>query len=140
MIAATVVSLVGASPAFAEGTKIAPKADRISLFEVPLRCEAAPEIGCGSRSKPILLGLEREPTIMEAWLNGTGTVLAVIRAEGSSREARTKVVQVVLEKNGDWFAESRRRSHYRRFIGNPDSSDPTCQKTTTRGRAVESCA
>jgi hypothetical protein len=69
------------------------------FFTVPLRCEAAPEIGCGTRSKPILLQLEREPGIAEAWLNGTGTVLAVVWAGNSSQESRTKAVQAVLEKN-----------------------------------------
>jgi hypothetical protein len=100
MIAVVIASWLGASPVFAEGTKIAVEADRISLFEVPLRCEAAPGIGCGGRSKPILLELEREPTITEAWLNGTGTLLAVLWTEGSSRESRTKAVQSVLERNG----------------------------------------
>jgi len=30
---------------------------RISLYEVPLLCPAAPQIGCGSRAKPVLLSL-----------------------------------------------------------------------------------
>jgi hypothetical protein len=89
----------------AEGSKIEVKADRISLFDVPLRCEAAPEIGCGSRSKPILLELERDPIVAEAWLNGTGTVLAVVWTEASSRELRTKAIQSVLEKNGTMVRE-----------------------------------
>jgi hypothetical protein len=98
MTAVLIANLLGASPALAEGTKVAVEPDRISLFEVPLRCEAAPEIGCGSRSKPILLELEREPIVTEAWLNGTGTLLAVLWMD-SSRESRIKTVQSVLEKN-----------------------------------------
>lgn len=50
----------------------------ITFHEVPLVCNAAPDIGCGSRSKPILLALENEPTIQEAWLNRTGTVTAIV--------------------------------------------------------------
>jgi hypothetical protein len=100
IVTTALVSLLGVSSVFGEGTKIAVEADRISLFEVPLRCEAAPAIGCGSRSKPILLELEGEPIIMEAWLNGSGTVLAVVGSEGSSRESRNKAVQSVVEKNG----------------------------------------
>jgi hypothetical protein len=100
MIAATVISWFSPMPAFAEDFKIARKADRVSLFEVNLRCEAAPEIGCGSRSKPILLELERDSIIAEAWLNGAGTVLAIVGTEQSSRESRAKVVQTTLEKNG----------------------------------------
>ena len=90
IVTAGVLSLLGTSFAFAEDTKIAVKTDRVSLLEVPLRCEAAPEIGCGSRSKPILLELERESIIREAWLNDTGTVLAVVGTEGSTRESRSK--------------------------------------------------
>jgi hypothetical protein len=44
--------------------------------------------------------LEREPAIAEAWLNGTGTLLAVIWAGNSRNDSRTKAAQVVLEKNG----------------------------------------
>jgi hypothetical protein len=98
--AAGVLSLLGTSFVFADDTKISAKTDRVSLLEVPLRCEAAPKIGCGSRSKPILQELEREPIITEAWLNGTGTVLAVVGAEGSTRDSRSKAIQTILEKNG----------------------------------------
>ena len=100
VVTAGVLSLLGVSSAFAEDAKIAAKTDRVSLFEVALRCEAAPEIGCGSRSKPVLLELEREPIITEAWLNETGTVLAVVGTEGSSRESRSEIVQSILGKNG----------------------------------------
>jgi hypothetical protein len=43
-----------------------PTADRISVFKVPLVCPAAPQIGCGSASKPILLDLEKQPGVLEA--------------------------------------------------------------------------
>ncbi len=100
VVTAGVLGLLGVSSAFAEDAKIAAKTDRVSLFEVALRCEAAPEIGCGSRSKPVLLELEREPIITEAWLNETGTVLAVVGTEGSSHDSRSEIVQSILEKNG----------------------------------------
>ena len=82
VVTAGVLGLLGLSSAFVEDAKIAVTSDRISLFEVALRCEAAPEIGCGSRSKPVLLQLEREPMITEAWLNESGTVLAVVGRRG----------------------------------------------------------
>ena len=100
MVTAGVLGLLGGSFAVAQDTTIAANTDRVSLFEVALRCEAAPEIGCGSRSKPVLLELEREPIITEAWLNETGTVLAVVGTEGSSRESRSEIVKSILEKNG----------------------------------------
>ncbi len=98
-------SLFGASLLGAEENKNGITADRISLFTVPLRCPAAPDIGCGTQSKPILLELQREPTIAETWLNGTGTVLAVVWTSNSSHESRTKAAQAVLEKNGMTAAE-----------------------------------
>jgi hypothetical protein len=61
VLALGIVSVIGASKLGAEENKTAIAADRISLFSVPLRCEAAPDIGCGPISKPILLQLEREP-------------------------------------------------------------------------------
>lgn len=73
----------------------------ISLFEVPLVCSAAPQIGCGLRAKPILLELQGDPNIAGAWLNSAGTVLAVVGTEGSSRESRAKAVQAAtLAKDG----------------------------------------
>lgn len=70
----------------------------ISLFSVPsLVCSAAPEIGCGPRAKPILLDLQRDASISEAWLNSAGTVLAVVGAEGSTRESRAKAVRAALQ-------------------------------------------
>lgn len=111
VVTAGVLGLLGVSSAFAEGAKIAAKTDRVSLFEVALRCEAAPEIGCGSRSKPVLLELEREPIITEAWLNETGTVLAVVGTEGSSRESRSEIVQSILEKNGVTVSELGGEAH-----------------------------
>jgi hypothetical protein len=52
--------------------------DQVTIFQVALRCIAAPQIGCGGEAKPILLKLEREPTVREAWLNRTGTLIAVV--------------------------------------------------------------
>jgi hypothetical protein len=49
---------------------------RISIYEVAFQCPAVPEIGCGSHAKPILLKLERQTIIREAWLNHAGTQLA----------------------------------------------------------------
>src|SRR5207249_11618195 len=53
-------------------------ANRISVFKAPLVCPAAPQIGCGSASKPILLDLERQAGVHEAWLNRAGTIIAVV--------------------------------------------------------------
>jgi hypothetical protein len=52
--------------------------DNVSFYKVPLVCPAAPHIGCGSASKPLLLGLEHSEVVSEAWLNRAGTVMAVV--------------------------------------------------------------
>ncbi len=72
-------------------------ADRISLFKVPLQCPAAPWIGCGSASKPILLQLEREPGVLEAWLNRAGTRIAVVWKPESNAETRGNVATELKE-------------------------------------------
>jgi hypothetical protein len=55
-----------------------PTPDRVSIFKVSLQCPAAPQIGCGSASKPILLELERYPAVEQAWLNRAGTLIAIV--------------------------------------------------------------
>ncbi len=78
----------------------------ISLFDVPLVCSAAPQIGCGLRAKPILLDLQSDPKIAGAWLNSAGTVLAVVGAESSNGESRAKAAQAAaLAKDGSTVTE-----------------------------------
>src|SRR5258708_19007004 len=72
-------------------------ADRISVFKAPLVCPAAPQIGCGGASKPILLDLERQSDVFEAWLNRAGTRIAVVWKPESDAEARRKVVAELKE-------------------------------------------
>ena len=49
--------------------KIKSKEPVITFYKTPLVCNAAPQIGCGSRAKPTLLELEKNPAVKEAWLN-----------------------------------------------------------------------
>jgi hypothetical protein len=92
--------LATTSCAFAEDAVIKATTDRVSLFEVPFRCPVAPQIGCGSMSKPILLELERDPSIGGAWLNRTGTVLAVVWSEAEKNESTLEAAKSIFEKNG----------------------------------------
>src|SRR5215813_13252161 len=71
--------------------------DRISVFKVPLICPAAPQIGCGSASKPILLDLEKQPGVLEAWLNRAGTRIAVVWKSDSDAETKHKVTTELKE-------------------------------------------
>src|SRR5438132_4968815 len=72
-------------------------ADRVSVFKAPLVCPAAPQIGCGSASKPILLDLEKQPGVLEAWLNRAGTRIAVVWKSDSSAENRRKLATELKE-------------------------------------------
>lgn len=99
------LALLSATCALAEDATVKARTGDVTFFAVPFRCEAAPQIGCGSISKPILLELEHDPAISEAWLNGTGTVLAVVGSEASNRESIAKAVQSILKKNGVSFNE-----------------------------------
>src|SRR6266481_4053960 len=90
-------ALLYATLASAAENAAAATLDRISVFKVPLVCPAAPQIGCGSASKPILLDLERQPGVLEAWLNRAGTIIAVVWRPESDAETRSKVVTDLKE-------------------------------------------
>ena len=80
----------------AENAAAAP-ADRITVFKAPLVCPAARQIGCGSASKPILLDLEQQPGVLEAWLNRAGTRIAVVWKPESDASTRRNVVAELKE-------------------------------------------
>ncbi len=81
--------------------------DRISLFKVSLECPAAPKIGCGSASKPILLQLERERGVAEAWLNRPGTQIAVVWKPEADAAARRNVAEKLTDDAKEIQGESR---------------------------------
>ena len=88
-------------------------ASNVSFYEVPLVCGAAPDIGCGSKSKPVLLGLEEKKEINEAWLNRSGTIIAVVwnlpadhkSLNNASEEIFSKNKLNVKELDGDQYKE-----------------------------------
>src|SRR5258708_11287622 len=59
-----------------------------TVYQVPWRCPAALQIGCGSHAKPILLELEQDPGVSEAWLNRQGTAVAVVLKADAKGKAR----------------------------------------------------
>src|SRR5436305_7405503 len=71
------------------------ESSRLSFYEVPLVCPAAPQIGCGSASKPLLLELERSDVVCQAWLNRAGTIMAIVWSEPSKLRQRSKAVKAV---------------------------------------------
>lgn len=52
--------------------------EKVSFYNVPLVCGAAPDIGCGSRIKPLFIETEKEENIKESWTNRQGTVIAIV--------------------------------------------------------------
>jgi copper chaperone CopZ len=79
------------------GKNAAATADQVSVFKVSLVCPAAPHIGCGSASKPILLDLEKQQGVREAWLNRAGTTIAVVWKSDADTEMRRNVTAELKE-------------------------------------------
>jgi hypothetical protein len=75
-----------------------PDAKRLGFYEVPLVCPAASQIGCGSASKPLLLGLERSGVASEAWLNRAGTIMAVVWSAQSTPGQRSKALKSIFKE------------------------------------------
>lgn len=50
----------------------------VVFYEVPLACGAAPDLGCGSRAKPVFIEMEKHANVKEAWLDRSGTVMAFV--------------------------------------------------------------
>ncbi|PYK39612.1 MAG: hypothetical protein DME49_03530 [Verrucomicrobia bacterium] len=92
-------------------------ADRISVFKAPLVCPAAPQIGCGSASKPILLDLEKQPGVFEAWLNRAGTIIAVVWKPDSDAETRRNVAAELKEDHAAELEGTRAGIEARMSIG-----------------------
>ena len=86
------------SPEVKEPNRIDPAL--ISFYAVPLVCHAAPQIGCGSRAKPILQELRHHRAVSEAWLNRPGNVIAVNWAKDSTSASRTEAI-TTIEKTRD---------------------------------------
>ncbi len=72
----------------------------ISFYEVPLVCGAAPEIGCGSRIKPLFMETEKEKQIKESWSNRPGTIIAIVwDASATDGSVRENLIQPLFKKN-----------------------------------------
>jgi hypothetical protein len=96
-IMTALISILCVTLARAAENSAAVSADRISVFKVPLVCPAAPQIGCGIASKPILLDLEKQTGVLEAWLNRAGTRIAIVWKSDSNGENRRKVATQLKE-------------------------------------------
>ena len=71
-----------------------------AFYHVALKCPAAPDIACGSGSKPVLTDLERIAGVAGVWLHRSGTVLAVQWQPSTTATQRLALVNQVLVVNG----------------------------------------
>jgi hypothetical protein len=78
--------------------------NNVTFYGVPLTCHEAPGIGCGVRSKPILLDLESKPTVREAWLDRQGKTLAIVWKDGTAAAERSVAV-IAIKKAHNLPAE-----------------------------------
>ena len=97
-------STIGVAGFFVAGSAIAQtnstiSPDRVSFYDVPFVCPAAKEIGCGSRTKPLLIALEQKPTVAEAWLNRGGTIMAVVwKADAKEKDRASTIKDISKEE------------------------------------------
>jgi len=76
-----------------------PEVKIVSFYEVPLVCGADPNIGCGSRVKPLFIEMEKESKIKESWLNKQGTLMAIVwDYQMTSIDERERLIQPLFSK------------------------------------------
>src|SRR5215510_5649950 len=101
------LTMLSCAPSFhaAEGAETPAK--QVSIFQVPWQCPAAPAIGCGSHAKPILLQLEADPSVREAWLNRQGTMVAVVWNPDAKKKARREAEKTLKEQKASKISGSK---------------------------------
>lgn len=67
----------------------------VSFYEAPLVCHAAPSVGCGSKAKFMLVDLEKYDEVEGAWLNKTGTIVAVKWNAATIESKQTEIINAV---------------------------------------------
>jgi hypothetical protein len=73
--------------------------DNISFYEVDLVCNLVSSIGCGSRSKPILVELENESIIKQAKLNRKGNIIGILWHKNIDVNSRLKIINTIFLRN-----------------------------------------
>ena len=100
----------------------------VTFYRVPLVCEAAPHVGCGTLAKPVLLAIEAETGVLEAWLNREGTMLAAVWPDSSERCPGSDKVLLILTRYGlmaSELAESERFEPLKSLASGCDWYGPT---------------
>ena len=117
LLASLIIPLIVVA-AFIVNDKSASKEPVTTFYETPLVCGAAPEIGCGSRAKPALLALEKNPAVKEAWLNRPATVIAIV---WKGKDQTASVAEPVFNENSIEFSvlNSKDASTYKKSFRQP---------------------
>jgi hypothetical protein len=118
LIAALVTGQAALSGQTKSLSAITISADSVSFYEVPLACPAARGLGCGSAAKPVLHALETKGSIQEAWLDHSGTTLAIVWKNNAKAESRSAEIQSVADDRGIALHEvtgERREETLKRF-------------------------
>lgn len=71
----------------------------LDFYFVPLVCRTVPEIGCGSRSKPVLVDLEKINLIKEVWLDRSGLTVAIVWGTEIRDNSMNEMVNEVFRKH-----------------------------------------
>ncbi len=90
-------SCLDTGPEAAQADRQGATAERAEFYEVPLMCPAARGLGCGSRAKPVLLALEGDAAVDQAWLDRAGHTLAIVWKASTARAAREATIAAVSE-------------------------------------------
>jgi hypothetical protein len=93
-----IAALVIAEPAIWARTAAA--SSQVSFYDVPLACPAARGLGCGSAAKPVLQALEKKTAVKEAWLDHSGTMLAIVWQKEATGESRAAEIRAVADDRG----------------------------------------
>ncbi len=91
-MASSIVSLSGCNSSGA--------ADKgsVSFYTVPLVCFAAPEIGCGSLTKPLFIAAQQVKEIRGIWLDRSGTHIAIEWNGVSDKAGQEGIIQPLFAK------------------------------------------
>jgi hypothetical protein len=118
LLSALVVSLL-VIVGFIVIDKTKTKEPPVTFYKTPLVCNAAPDIGCGSRSKPVLLELKKNTAVKEAWLNRPGTIIAIVWKDKAQTET---IAEPIFDENNISFTELKEKeaAKYRKTFRKAD--------------------
>jgi mercuric ion transport protein len=93
----------------------------VSFYEAPLVCHAAPSIGCGSKAKFMLVDFESNSDAIEgAWLNRTGTIVAVKWKAAAKQQRKTELIKEISTKYGVELSETNAPNYAKSFPDNKE--------------------